>query len=282
MFRPLLFEVIRMPTPDCYRLPDGSASETACADYLHELENVLDQHADRVAALIIEPLMQAAAGMVKHPPGFLAGVRRLTRKYEVLMIADEVAVGFGRTGTMFACEQEDVAPDLLCLGKGISGGYLPLAATLATTEIWNAFLGTHADSRTLCHGHTYGGNPLAAAVGLASLDLFHDDAVLDTMTSKICQLTEHLDRIAKHAHVGDVRQCGMIVGIELVQDRAGKSPFPWTQQRGKLVCDFALDEGVWVRPLGDVVVIMPPLSITPEELARICLAVEAGIQHVCP
>ncbi|MAD80052.1 MAG: adenosylmethionine--8-amino-7-oxononanoate transaminase [Pirellulaceae bacterium] len=282
LFRPLLFEVIRMPTPDCYRLPDGSASETACADYLHELENVLDQHADRVAALIIEPLMQAAAGMVKHPPGFLAGVRRLTRRYEVLMIADEVAVGFGRTGTMFACEQEDVAPDLLCLGKGISGGYLPLAATLATTEIWNAFLGTHADSRTLCHGHTYGGNPLAAAVGLASLDLFHDDAVLDTLTSKIDQLTEHLDRIAQHAHVGDVRQCGMIVGIELVQDRARKSPFPWTQQRGKLVCDFALDEGVWVRPLGDVVVIMPPLSITHDELARICLAVEAGIQHVCP
>jgi adenosylmethionine-8-amino-7-oxononanoate aminotransferase len=198
------------------------------------------------------------------------------------MIADEVAVGFGRTGTMFACEQEDVAPDLLCLGKGISGGYLPLAATLATTDIWNAFLGSHADSKTLFHGHTYGGNPLAAAVGLASLDLFQEDAILDKLTSKIGQLSNHLDRIAQHPHVGDVRQCGMIVGIELVQDRVSKTPFPWTERHGQLVCDVALDQGVWVRPLGDVVVIMPPLSITPDELDRICLAVEAGIQHVCP
>ncbi len=282
MFGPLLFDVIRAPSADSYRLPDGSTPETACADYLQRLESILQQHADRVAALIIEPLIQGAAGMVKHPPGFLAGVRRLTREYEVLMIADEVAVGFGRTGTMFACEQEDVAPDLLCLGKGISGGYLPLAATLASTEIWSAFLGTYADSKTLFHGHTYGGNPLAAAVGLASLDLFQEEAVLDNLTSKIIKLREHLDRIAQHPHVGDVRQCGMIAGIELVQDRAEKTPFPWTQRHGQRVCDFALEAGVWVRPLGDVVVIMPPLSITADELDRICLAIEAGIQHVCP
>jgi adenosylmethionine-8-amino-7-oxononanoate aminotransferase len=282
MFGPLLFDVIRVPSPDSYRLPDGSTPETACDDYLQGLESVLRQHADRIAALIIEPLMQGAAGMVKHPSGFLAGVRRLTRKYEVLMIADEVAVGFGRTGTMFACEQEDVDPDLLCLGKGISGGYLPLSATLATTEIWNAFLGTYDDSKTLFHGHTYGGNPLAAAVGLASLDLFQEESVLDRLTSTIDQLSKHGERIARHPHVGDVRQCGMIVGIELVQDRASKTSFPWSERRGKLVCDFALGEGVWVRPLGDVIVIMPPLSIKPAELDRICLAVEAGIQHVCP
>lgn len=281
MFGPLLFDVIRVPTPDGYRMPAGSTAETACEDYLRELEVTLDQHADQVAALVIEPLMQGAAGMVKHPSGFLAGVRRLTRKYDVLMIADEVAVGFGRTGTMFACDQEDVAPDLLCLGKGISGGYLPMAATVATTEIWNAFLGTYAESKTLFHGHTYGGNPLAAAVGIASLDVFEDDAVLDQLVPKIGQLKQHLGRIALHPHVGDVRQCGMIAGIELVEDRASQRPFPWEQQRGKLVCDVALREGVWVRPLGNVVVIMPPLSVTPEELERICLAVEAGIKEVC-
>lgn len=282
MFGPLLFDVIRVPTPDHYRLPAGSTPETACADYLVRLEEVLEQQADQIAALIIEPLMQCAAGMVKHPAGFLAGVRELTRKYDVLMIADEVAVGFGRTGSMFACDQEEVAPDLICLGKGISGGYLPLAATLATTEIWNAFLGTYEESKTLFHGHTYGGNPLAAAVGLASLDLFQDDAVLDNLVPLIGQLNSHLARLAKHPHVGDVRQCGMIAGIELVQDRDSKTPFPWEQQRGKLVCDFALTAGVWIRPLGNVAVIMPPLSISPAELDRICLAVEAGIAHVCP
>jgi len=168
MFGPLLFDVIRLPAPDNYRLPESSRPETACADYLRDLESILEHQADQIAAVIIEPLLQGAAGMVAHPEGFLAGVRRLTSKYDVLLIADEVAVGFGRTGTMFACEQEDVAPDLICLGKGISGGYLPLAATLATSEIWNAFLGTYAESKTLFHGHTYGGNPLAAAVGLAS------------------------------------------------------------------------------------------------------------------
>lgn len=282
MFEPLLFDVIRVPTPDCYRLPVGSTPETACEDYLRELEGTLAQHAEQVAALIIEPLMQCAAGMVKHPAGFLAGVRRLTRKYDVLMIADEVAVGFGRTGSMFACDREEIAPDLLCLGKGISGGYLPLAATLATTEIWQAFLGTHAESKTLFHGHTYGGNPLAAAVGLASLEVFQHDAVLEKLVPKIGRLTDHLDRLARQPHVGDVRQSGMIAGIELVENRQAKKPFPWEQQQGKRVCDFALTQGVWIRPLGNVVVIMPPLSVTLEELDRICLAVEAGIKHVCP
>lgn len=282
MFGPLLFDVIRLPTPDRYRLPPGSTPESACADYLQVLADVLRQNADQVAALIIEPLMQCAAGMVRHPTGFLAGVRRLTRQHDVLLIADEVAVGFGRTGSMFACDQEDVASDLLCLGKGISGGYLPLAATLASSEIWRAFLGTHAESKTLFHGHTYGGNPLAAAVGIASLDVFDDEDVLRNLVPKIARLNHHLDRIAQHPHVGDVRQCGMLVGIELVQDRDSKMAFPWELQRGKQVCEVALNEGVWLRPLGNVVVVMPPLSITLEELDRICLAVEAGIAHVCP
>ncbi len=282
MFASLLFDVVRAPSPDQYRLPPGRSEESACADYLQDLETLLQQHSGQVAALIIEPLMQGAAGMVKHPAGFLSGVRELTRRHDVLMIADEVAVGFGRTGRMFACEHERVAPDLMCLAKGISGGYLPMSATLATTEIWNAFLGTYAESKTLFHGHTYGGNPLAAAVGLASLEVFDDERVLEKLVPKIERLGQHLARIGQHPHVGDVRQCGLMAGIELVQDRETKEAYPWEEQRGKQVCELAIRDGVWVRPLANVVVVMPPLSVTLEELDRICLAIEAGIAQVCP
>ena len=278
MFRPLLFEVLRLPAPDCYRLPDGISREGACDYHLAQLQQMLDAHHDEIAALVIEPLMQGAAGMIAHPDGYLRGVRQLTQQYEVLLIADEVAVGFGRTGQMFACNHEDVTPDLLCLGKGLTAGYLPMAATLATDEIWQAFLGDYADSRTLFHGHTYGGNPLAAAVALASLDLFDAEQTMASLSPKIQRLTEHLARIARHPHVGDVRQRGLIAGIELVRDRQEKQPYPWTEKRGQQVCDRARAEGVWLRPLGNVVVIMPPLAIKLDELDKICGAVERGIE----
>jgi adenosylmethionine-8-amino-7-oxononanoate aminotransferase len=216
--------------------------------------------------------------MVQQPPGFLRGVRELTRQYNVLLIADEVAVGMGRTGKMFACEHEGVAPDFLCLAKGLTGGYLPLAATLTTTEIWNAFLGRYEESRSFFHGHTYGGNPLGAAVALATLEVFKEERTLENLQPKIARLTEHLARIAKLPHVGDVRQCGLIAGIELVKDRETKEPFPWAEKRGIRVCRHALSEGVWLRPLGNVVVILPPLAISLAELDRICGAVERGIK----
>ncbi len=278
MFRPLLFEVLRLPAPDCYRLPDGISREGACDYHLAQLQQMLDAHHDEIAALVIEPLMQAAAGMIAHPDGYLRGVRQLTQQYEVLLIADEVAVGFGRTGQMFACNHEDVTPDLLCLGKGLTAGYLPMAATLATDEIWQAFLGDYADSRTLFHGHTYGGNPLAAAVALASLDLFDAEQTMASLSPKIQRMTEHLARIARHPHVGDVRQRGLIAGIELVRNRQEKQPYPWAEKRGQRVCDRARAEGVWLRPLGNVVVIMPPLAIKLDELDKICGAVERGIE----
>ena len=278
MFRPLLFEVLRLPAPDCYRLPDGISREGACDYHLAQLQQMLDAHHDEIAALVIEPLMQGAAGMIAHPDGYLRGVRQLTQQYEVLLIADEVAVGFGRTGQMFACNHEDVTPDLLCLGKGLTAGYLPMAATLATDEIWQAFLGDYADSRTLFHGHTYGGNPLAAAVALASLDLFDAEQTMASLSPKIQRLTEHLARIARHPHVGDVRQRGLIAGIELVRNRQEKQPYPWAEKRGQRVCDHARAEGVWLRPLGNVVVIMPPLAIKLDELDKICGAVERGIE----
>jgi adenosylmethionine-8-amino-7-oxononanoate aminotransferase len=278
MFRPLLFDVLRLPTPDCYRLPDGVSRSGACQYYLGQLQRMLDAHHEEIAALVIEPLMQAAAGMIAHPEGYLQGARELTRQYDVLLIADEVAVGFGRTGKMFACNHEDITPDLLCLGKGLTAGYLPMAATLTTDEIWQAFLGDYAESRTLYHGHTYGGNPLAAAVALASLDLFDAEQTLANLQPKIERLAEHLERIAGHPHVGHVRQRGLIAGIELVQDRPSKQPYPWTEKRGQQVCDHARTEGVWLRPLGNVVVIMPPLAITRDELDTICVAAERGIE----
>ncbi|MEQ8789799.1 MAG: adenosylmethionine--8-amino-7-oxononanoate transaminase [Pirellulaceae bacterium] len=278
MFRPLLFDVLRLPAPDTYRLPAGVTSESACAHYLDQMQGLLADRHEEIAAVVIEPLIQCAAGMLTHPPGFLRGVRELTRKHDVLLIADEVAVGFGRTGTLFACQQEDVAPDFLCLGKGLTGGYLPVAATLTTGEVWRSFLGDYAESKSFFHGHTYGGNPLGAAAALATLDVFDEEQTLSHLPAKVERLAAHLERIARHPAVGDVRQRGMIAGIELVRDRAAKAPFDWTEQRGMRVCDHVLTEGVWLRPLGNVVVVMPPLAVTLDELDRICGAVERGIE----
>lgn len=277
MFRPLLFETLRLPVPTLYRIPPGVTRQNALDYHLSQLERVLREHHGRIAAMVIEPLVQAAAGMIVHPPGYLRGVRELTRRYNVLLIADEVAVAFGRTGTMFACEHEGVSPDLLCLAKGLTGGYLAMAATLATDRIWGAFLGDYAESKTFFHGHTYGGNPLAAAVALANLEVFDEEKTLDNLPPKIARLAGHLDRIARLPHVGDCRQCGLMAGIELVRDRATGEPYPWPQKRGIRVCEHARREGVLLRPLGNVIVIMPPLVITLDEIDRISTAVERGI-----
>ena len=239
MFRPLLFDVLRLPAPDCYRLPRGVTPRgrlpalPAAAG-----TDALALHHAELAAVVIEPLLQAAAGMIAHPAGYLRGVRELTRRYGVLLIADEVAVGFGRTGTLFACQQESVTPDLLCLGKGLTGGYLPMAATLATDEIWQAFLGGYAESKTFFHGHTYGGNPLAAAVALATLEVFDDEQTLARLPPKVQLLAEQLGALARHPHVGDVRQRGLMAGIELVRDRPTQEPYPWPEQRGLRVCEL--------------------------------------------
>ncbi len=278
MFKPLLFETLRVPVPDTYRTPQGVAQDQLCEYHLAKLEKVLAEHHERIAAMVIEPLLQAAAGMIMHPPGYLRGARQLTKKHDVLLIADEVAVAFGRTGKMFACQHEGVTPDLLCLAKGLTGGYLPLAATLATDEIYQAFLGNYAESKTFFHGHTYGGNPLGAAAALASLDIFQEEKTLENLKPKIARLAEHLARISNLPHVGHVRQCGLIGAIELVRDKTTKEPYPWAEKRGLRVCDYARTEGVLLRPLGNVIVIMPPLSITLEQLDKILVTAEMGIQ----
>jgi adenosylmethionine-8-amino-7-oxononanoate aminotransferase len=281
IFQPLLFEALRAPAPDMYRLPEGVTAESALTYYLGRVEAILAEHHATIAAMVMEPLVQGAAGMIVHPRGFLAGVRELTRRYGVLLILDEVAVGFGRTGKMFACEHEGVSPDLLCLAKGLTGGYLPMAATLATDELWQAFLGQYHESKTLFHGHTYGGNPLAAAVALASLEVFEAEHTLEQLPPTIFRLREQLDRLAGLTHVGDVRQCGLIGAAELVQDKETKAPFPWQRRVGHRVCLAARRRGVLLRPLGDVIVIMPPLAVSIGEIDQIARAIEHSINDVC-
>ena len=278
MFAPLTFEAIRLPSPGgpC---PHTGRPAPSLDESLAALEGILDAHRGTVAALIMEPLVQMAAGIYVHPTGFLRGVRELTARHDVLLILDEVATGFGRTGTMFACEQEGVSPDLLCLAKGLSAGYLPMAATLATARVWNAFLGTHAERKTFFHGHTYGGNPLAAAVGIASLDIFRDERVLDSLPAKVARLREHAARLAQLDHVGAVRQCGLVAGLDLVADKAAGTPYPWQEKRGTLACLAARKHGALLRQLGDTVVLMPPLSISLDEIDHLAAAAEAGIRE---
>ncbi|MEI6240101.1 MAG: adenosylmethionine--8-amino-7-oxononanoate transaminase [Planctomycetia bacterium] len=277
MFAPLTFAAIRIPSPGgpC---PHTGRPAPSLAEALATLDGTLTGHRGTVAALVMEPLVQAAGGILVHPPGFLRGVRDLTTKHDVLLILDEVAVGFGRTGTLFACEAEDVVPDILCLAKGLTAGYLPMAATLTTTRVWNAFLGAHADRRTFFHGHTYGGNPLAAAVALESLNIFRDERVLESLPPKIERLREHAARLATLDHVGDVRQCGLVVGIDLVADKASRHAYPWQEQRGTRACLAARTHGAILRQLGDTVVLMPPLCITLDEIDRLAAAAEAGIR----
>lgn len=246
----------------------------ACAA---RMEEILAAHADETAAVILEPLVQGAGGMIVHPPGYLRRVADACRRHGVLLILDEVATGFGRTGRMFACEHEDVRPDLLCMAKGISAGYLPLAATLATDRIYEAFLGNPRDCRTFFHGHTYTGNALGCAAGIASLEVFEKEGVLGRIGDLGRLLGERLGPVADMEHVGEVRRRGLMVGIELVADRATGRAYPAGERRGWNACVAARKHGVWVRPLGDVIVLMPPYCISRESLGRLVDGVAKGI-----
>ncbi|MHB8764837.1 MAG: adenosylmethionine--8-amino-7-oxononanoate transaminase [Deferrisomatales bacterium] len=281
LYRPLLFDALRAPYPYCYRCPLGRAPETCGQGCLGELERLLDDNGTETCAVVIEPLVQGAAGIVTAPEGFLAGVERLCRRHGALLVCDEVATGFGRTGTLFACEQEGVEPDFLCLAKGISAGYLPLAATLTTEAVYRAFRGPYQAHRTFFHGHSYTGNALACAAALASLEVFDARQTLAGLPAKIDRLRRGLaDRVAPLAHVGEVRQRGLMVGIELVADRATRAPFDPARRVGRRVILEARRRGVVLRPLGDVVVLMPPLAITPEELDLLTEVTAASIAAV--
>lgn len=281
-YRPLLFRPFRAPYPYCYRCPVKVKNpfpdcKTAC---IGSFEEVLKKHHDEIAACVIEPLLQGAAGIVISPPGFLKEVRRLTKKYGVLLIADEVATGFGRTGRMFACDSERVSPDFLCLAKGITGGYLPLAATLTTDKVYKVFLGRYEEYKSFFHGHTYTGNPLGCAAAIASLDIFEKEQTLEKLTPKISIFKGLLDKLKGLPHVGDVRQLGLVAGIELVRDKKTKEAYPARERVGYRACLSARSYGVILRPLGDVIVIMPPLSVTGPELERIVEAAYRGIREI--
>lgn len=258
---------IRLAPPHVFRWQGGMDPESALGAALAEAERTLAAHAGSLAAVIVEPLVQGAAGMWTHPPAYLRALHALARRHGALFIADEVATGFGRTGRLFACEHAGISPDILCVAKGISGGYLPLAATLATEDVFAAFLARHEEYRAFFHGHTYSGNALACAVALASLRLFTEERTLERLQPKIARLRERLaGDIAPLGHVGDVRQQGFMVGIELVADRAARSPYAVDARIGQRVVAAARARGVILRPLGNVVVLMPPLAIAPAEL----------------
>lgn len=281
VFRPLLFPTILAASPYCYRCESGGTGDESCARFcLKELERLMEAHAAEAAGLIIEPLMQCAGGMVVQPSGFVRKVRELCDRYDILMIADEVAVGFGRTGALFACEREGVTPDLMALSKGLTAGYLPLAATLATQEIYDAFLGDYSELKTFFHGHTFTGNPIACAAALASLELFEQDRLLEKLPEKIDYLAERFRELSDLAHVGDTRQVGMIGGIELVLDKESKNPYPWELRFGIRVCDEARKRGIFLRPLGNVIVVFPPLSITMKELESLMDGIIESIRVV--
>ena len=268
-YRPLLFKSYKIETPYCYRCRYGLTYPDCQVTCLRHAETTIQKYASVTAALIIEPLVQGAAGMLLQPPGYLKRIRELCTQNNILLIVDEVATGFGRTGTLFACEQEKVTPDLMAVAKGITGGYLPLAATLTTEEIYSAFLGDYREFKTFFHGHTYTGNPLACAAAIANIDLFRKDRTLARLQPKIKYLTKELQRFRKLEHVGEVRQKGFMVGIELVRNRSTREAYPLSEKIGARVVVEARKRGLILRPLGNVIVLMPPLSISQQELKQL-------------
>jgi adenosylmethionine-8-amino-7-oxononanoate aminotransferase len=276
-FGPLLFKTYRAPSPYCYRCELGKNYPDCKIACLDKMEKILKAHSKKIAALIIEPLMQGAGGMIASPPGYLKGARDLCDRYNILMIADEVATGFGKTGKMFACEHEQVVPDFLCLSKGITGGYMPLAATLTTDEVYDAFLGEFKDLKTFFHGHSYTGNPLACAAALACLHLFEKENLIKNLQPKIKLLETWLQDILNLQHVGDVRNAGLMAGVELVKNKKTKEPYDWAEKMGWHVALHARDNGVIIRPLGNVLIIMPPLSISKQNLKQLLKVIKKSI-----
>jgi len=280
-YRSVLPETVRLTPPHVFRWRDWLSESDALERAVGEADRVLTEHSEHLAAVVLEPVMQGAVGMWAQPPGYVRALRELTAKHDVLLVCDEVATGFGRTGTMFACDQEKVSPDVLCLAKGLTGGYIPLAATLTTERVYAAFLGAPAAGRTFFYGHTYTGNPLGCAVAIASLDLFETDHVIAGLQDKVDRLSARLaDKIAPLPHVAEIRQRGLMVGIELADVPKTRTAYPAADRVGAQVAVAARAHDVIIRPLGDVVVLMPPLSVCPDEIDHLVDAVREAIVAV--
>jgi len=280
VYRPILTEGYFVQGPDCFRCPWGQQRDSCAAECFCAMEQTLAENHEQIAAVILEPLVQGAAGMRIYPPLYLRKLRALCDSYDVHYIADEIAVGFGRTGRFFANEHAGVAPDLLCLSKGITGGTMPLAAVLATRKIYDAFYDDYVNLKAFLHSHSYTGNPLACAVAVETLNIFADEQVLENLPERMAILDRHGEALAQLPQVGEFRRCGMIAAVELVTDKASKEPYPWQQRRGYQVYQQALRRGALLRPLGNVVYFMPPLTIPLGELETLLEIARESILEV--
>ncbi len=276
-YEPLLMEAITAPSPDCYERAPGEDCRTHALRQAAVMEEILARHADEVAAVIVEPLVQCAGNMRMYHPTYLTRLRQLCDHYRVHLIADEIAVGFGRTGTLFACEQAGISPDFLCLSKGITGGFLPLAAVLTTEAVYQAFYDDYERLTAFLHSHSYTGNPLACAAALATLDIFATEPVIERNRELAGVMAEAAAPIADHPRVAEVRQTGMILAMEMARDKACREPYPWQERRGLRVYRHALERGALLRPLGNVIYFMPPYCITPEEIHWLAGVAAEGI-----
>lgn len=276
-YKPLLLDTFKVPSPDCYLRPDGMSWEEHSRTMFGHMEQTLAEHHHEIAAVIVEPLIQGAGGMRMYHPIYLKLLREACDRYEVHLIHDEIAVGFGRTGTMFACEQAGITPDFLCLSKALTGGYLPMAAVLTTDKLYQAFYDDYATLRAFLHSHTYTGNPLACAAALATLDIFEQDNVIEANKQLAARMTTATAHLREHPNVSEVRQTGMALAIEMVQDRATKTPYPWQERRGLKVYQHALQRGALLRPLGSVVYFLPPYTITDDQIDFLAEVATEGI-----
>lgn len=275
-YQPLLMKSLVAPSPDCFGL-DPSAWEQHAATCLQAMDELLGEHSGRVSAVIIEPLVQCAGGMRMYPPSYISGLRALCDRHQVHLIADEIAVGFGRTGTLFACEQAGVSPDFMCLSKGLTGGYLPMSAVLASEHTYQAFYAEYTSMRGFLHSHSYTGNALACAAALATLELFEQQDVLAQNRHTARLMREAVEPLEQHPNVGEIRQTGMILAMEMVADREQMAPYHWQERRGMQVYRYALEHGVLLRPIGNVVYFMPPYVINQDEIAQMAQTAIDGI-----
>jgi adenosylmethionine-8-amino-7-oxononanoate aminotransferase len=278
IYQPLLMDVTSVPSPDCYLREPGESWEAHSRRMFAHMEETLARHADEICAVIVEPLVQCAGSMRMYHPAYLAMLREACDRHGVHLIADEVAVGFGRTGTLFACEQAGITPDFLCLSKGLTGGFLPLSVVLTREPVYEAFYDEYASLRAFLHSHSYTGNPLACTAALATLDIFRDDDVIARNRPLAAHLGHRARELAELRHVAEVRQHGMIVAVELARDGDRRHPFDWQERRGLRVYQHGLQHEALLRPIGNVVYFMPPYVITPGEIDALVATARAGIE----
>lgn len=278
-YRPLLMETITVPSPDCYQREPGATWAEHSTRMFEHMRHALERHHEQVCAVIVEPLVQCAGGMRMYDPIYLELLRKACDELDVHLIADEIAVGFGRTGTLFACEQAGITPDFMCLSKGLTGGYLPLAAVLTGDEVYRSFYDDYETHRAFLHSHSYTGNPLGCRAALATLDIFAEDHVIERNKALAATLERATAHFADHPHVAEVRQRGMIAAVELAADKRTRTPYPWQERRGLRVYRYGLENGVLLRPLGNVIYFMPPYVITAEEIHLMADVAWQGVQR---